>query len=54
MENATTIRSEIEKELKLGGYTFNSFGQATGLNRGILVQCLTGIRLSLSPYDKWT
>ncbi|MEK5506581.1 DNA-binding protein [Paenibacillus sp. FSL P4-0113] len=42
MENATTIRSEIEKELKLGGYTFNSFGQATGLNRGIFSAMLNG------------
>ncbi|TKH46180.1 DNA-binding protein [Paenibacillus terrae] len=42
MENTTTIRSEIEKELKLGGYTFNSFGQATGLNRGIFSAMLNG------------
>lgn len=42
MEKATTIRSEIEKELKLGGYTFNSFGQATGLNRGIFSAMLNG------------
>ncbi|KAF6634896.1 DNA-binding protein [Paenibacillus sp. EKM208P] len=34
MEHTPTIRSKIETELKLRGYTFSSFSKISGINRG--------------------
>ncbi|WP_411348231.1 hypothetical protein [Paenibacillus sp. WLX2291] len=42
LKTKTTVRYEIEKEMKKQGYNLNSFSLASGINRGVLSAVLHG------------
>lgn len=53
----TTVRYEIEKEMKKQGYNLNSFSLASGINRGVLSATITNLNaksISVNQLDKMT